>query len=235
MKKGLLIAVVCATGLSSSARAVLIGWNFTDDDAVFDTGIPVNFSVGPFTIGNTLGTVSDPVNATSASSGYTGASGTGNIGNAVKTGALNPATSAFLSVIFTPTSGFSLALSDFDFGTRSTATGAQGFALRSSVDGFATDLFSGTIANDSVWSFKDNTFGTFTTANSDPLELRLFLYGGAGSPASGTINTRLDDISINVTSNVAPVPEPSQGIPLLVGICLACGLSRMRWSVLARG
>jgi PEP-CTERM motif len=211
----------------SVSEAAVIGWNFTDDDAVFDTGTPVNFTISPFSIGNTFGTVADPVNPTSASTGYTGASGTGNIGNAVNIGALNAATSAFYSVTITPTSGFSIQLSDLDFGTRSTATGPQGFALRSSADGFVTDILTGTIANNSTWSLKDNTFGTFTGPLGVAVEFRLYAFGGTGSPTSGTINSRLDDISFSVDA----VPEPSAVLALLGGAGVISLLRRRTSSV----
>ena len=212
--------------VGSVSQAAVIGWNFSDDDAVFDTGTPVNFTISPFSIGNTFGTVADPVNPTSPSTGagtYPGASGTGNIGNAVNIGALNTATSAFYSVTFTPSSGFSIQLADLDFGTRSTGTGPQGYALRSSVDGFATDVLTGTIANNSNWSFKDNTFGVFTGPLGVAVEFRLYTFGGTGSPTSGTINSRLDDISISVDA----IPEPSAAVALVGGVGLI-GLLRRR-------
>jgi hypothetical protein len=210
----------------SVSEAAVIGWNFADDDAVFDTGTPVNFTISPFSIGNTFGTVADQVNATSPSTGtgtYPGASGTGNIGNAVNVGALNTATSAYYSVTFTPASGFSIQLSDLDFGTRSTNTGPQGFALRSSVDAFATDILTGTIANSSAWSFKDNTFGIFTGPLGVAVEFRLYTFAGTGSPTMNTINSRLDDISFSVDA----VPEPSAVLALLGGAGII-GLLRRR-------
>jgi hypothetical protein len=213
--------------LGSGCQAAVIGWNFSDDNATFDLGMPVNFTISDFSIGNTFGTVADPVNPSSNSNGtngtYPGASGTGNIGNAVNIGALNAATSAFYSVTFTPAAGFSIQLLDLDFGTRSTGTGPQGYALRSNVDGFATDILTGTIANDSLWSFKDNTFGIFTGPLGVAVEFRLYTFGGAGGPTMNTENNRLDDISISVDA----VPEPSAALALVGGVGLI-GLLRRR-------
>jgi hypothetical protein len=215
-----LTAAVLGSALAAApARAGVITFNFTDLDANADTGTPVsNLAVGPITIGNSLGTVSAPVNTTSASSGYTGASGTGNIGNAVRIGALDTSTSSFYSIVFTPDSGFAVSLSDFDFGTRSTATGPQAYVVRTSIDGFAADVTTGTIANNSSWAFKDNSLTTATGAIGTPVEVRLYTYNGAGSAQSGTQNNRLDDISIAVSAtSEAPTPEPGSAAILLAG------------------
>jgi hypothetical protein len=214
--KWVLTAVVSLGLWASGARAQVI-WNFTDLDANADSGTPVpNLTVGAFGIGNSFGTVATPVSTTSASSGYPGASGTGNIGNAVNIGGLDPSSSAFYSITLTPASGYQVQLSDLDFGTRSTATGPQAYSLRSSVDNFATEITGGTIANNSTWAFKDNTIATPLLGPADqPVQLRLYTFGGAGNPGSGTINSRLDDISISV--GAVPVPEPAS----LAGLVLS--------------
>lgn len=202
----LVTVAVAVLGFTSRADAVPIVWNFGDDNAVFDTGTPSGFTVGAFSIGNTFGTVADPVNASSASSGYPGATGTGNIGNAVNIGALNTATSAFYTVTFTPDAGNALTISGFDFGARSTGTGPQAFSLRSDLDGFAADIITGTIANNSAWAYFDTAPFTLTGAVDQAITLRLYTFNGTGSPASSTINSRLDDITIEVS---AAIPEPS--------------------------
>lgn len=189
--------------VATNAMGVTIGWNFSDDNATYDTGTPVNFTIGSFSIGNTLGTVSDPVNSTSASSGYTGSTGTGNIGNAVRTGGLSKTSggSAYYEISFTPTAGYQLQITDFDFGTRSTTTGPQSYSLFSSIDAYGVALMSGSITNNSSWAYKDNTAFALTAEANTPVTLRLYVYGGSGSPGSGTINHRLDDIKITVTAN----------------------------------
>jgi hypothetical protein len=224
-KSGSGLALVAATlgiiGVATPSRAAVI-FNFSDSpDANADAGVPVpNLTVGPATIGNSLGTVSAPVNTSSPSSGYTGATGTGNIGNAVKLGTIDPATSSYFSIVFTPDSGVAVSLSDLDFGTRSTSTGPQAYAIRTSIDNFATSLASGTIANDSTWAFKDNSFTAVTGLVSTPVEVRVYTFGGAGSPSNNTITSRLDDISIAVAATGTPTPEPgSAAVVMGLGLC----------------
>src|SRR5687768_2476263 len=90
------LGMFCAADrVSGQTQTATYTWNFTDGDGAFDvvttTAIP-GLGVGNFTIGNTLGVVATPINSTSPSTGtgtYTGASGTNNIGNTVKTGVLD--------------------------------------------------------------------------------------------------------------------------------------------------
>lgn len=224
VRLGLLAALLAAS--SAVAQTVTLGWNFSDDNAIVDTGTPINFSLTALSIGNTFGTVTDSVTSVSVSSGYTGASGTFNIGNAVALGAFNAATSAYYELTFTPSAGFAIQLVDFDFGTRSTATGPQVYTLATSADAFGSAVTTGAIANNSVWSFKDNTFVSVTGSVDTALTVRLYTSGGAGSPASGTINSRLDDLSIQVAA--VAIPEPSTYAALLGAATLGLVVWRRR-------
>lgn len=227
MKK-ILIATLLAVASIGAGKAATstLGWNFTDLNGVFDTGTATDFTIGAFTIGNSLGTVSSPFSAVSVSSGYTGASGGGNLGNAVRLGAYSSSTSSYFSITITPATGYEISLTDFDFGTRSTATGAQAFALYSSVDSFGTAIFSGTIANNSSWALKNNSFSAFTF--DSPTEFRLYTFGGTGSPAMGTINTRVDDVTISLSSTATAVPEPHEYAVAVAGLLIALIAMRRR-------
>ncbi len=224
MKLSLLAAFVLVV-FGGNAEAATLLWNFTDDNATLDSGTPVDFSISSLSIGNSLGTVSDPVNSTSGSSGYTGASGTGNIGNAFRVGSIivGASGSGFIEFTVTPGIGKTFDLTDLDFGIRSTSTGPAAYALRSSVDSYATDVFAGTITANSTWSYKDNSFTKFSSSTPGAaVTFRLYGYGGTGSPGSNTINGRFDDISISITA----VPEP--GAALFGGLGMLAFLRRRR-------
>lgn len=193
---------------TAHASAETLGWNFTDLDATYDTGAPSNFTVSDFSPANSKGTVATPVDSVSASSGYPGATGTGNFGNAVNTGVLDIATSSYYEITFTPAALHAISLTDFDFGTRSTSTGPQAYGLRSSIDAYAADIITGAIANNSTWIFKDNTFPAITGAVGAPVTFRLYTYGGTGNAVSGTKNNRLDDIAITAFATTGSTTSP---------------------------
>lgn len=214
MKKTFSLLAVAAL-FAAPAGAATLTWNFGAAN-VSATGAytggtpPTGVTVGSFSIGNTLGTVATPITNTSPSIGYTGASGGDNLGNAFRNGTLNTSTggSGYFTLTITTTNLPNqdyLVLSDFDFGVRSTGTGAKSYTLRSSADNFATDIFTGVIVNDSTYTLKDNTFADFKVRASSGVEFRLYGYNGVGSPASNTVNTRIDDVKITITA----VPEPA--------------------------
>ena len=204
--KTILTLAVMLSGLEAQAQ-IAIGWNFTDLDANFDTGTPANFSVSSMSIANSFGSVTTPIAATSVSSGYTGATGGGNIGNAVHNETFSTASSPYTSVTITPSSGYSVKVTKLDFGMRSTSTGATSYALYSSADNYATALFTGTNLANSAWTLKTNPAFTVTGAVGSPVTLRLYTYGGASNAGSGTINTRLDDIVVTVTASSLQATE----------------------------
>jgi hypothetical protein len=228
MKKTLLTLIgLAALSLAGVQAQVTMTYAFTSNSASSTSGVPLNFTISDFSIGNSLGNVTTPINTSSASntSNYTIASGTSNIGNAFRTGSLDLATSGYIQVTVTPTTGYALSFTNLDFGVRSTSTGAASFALRSSVDSYATDIFTTSTTANSAWTLKTNAF-SYSAPVDTPVTLRLFGYGGAGTPSTGTINTRFDDISITLQANAAAVPEPSTWA--LIGLGSAFVLWRTR-------
>ena len=178
-------------------------WNFgtATPGSATPSGSLTNLTVSDLTIGNTFGTVT-MLSTTSQSSGYTGASGSYNAGNAARTGVLNTAASgsAYFEFTLTPATGYSVSLSAISFGTKSTATGPQAYTLRSSLDGYTSDIATGTITTGS-WLLKTNTPISFSGTSGTAITFRLYGYSGTGSASSGTINWRIDDLT--VTANVS--------------------------------
>ena len=179
-----------------------------------------SLSSNSFSVANPLGgsLSTAAINSSSPSSGYAGASGAFNIGNAVNDAFTAPSNTTnfinnapYFTVTLTPGSATSnLTLTGFSFGERSTATGAGNFVLRSSVDSFASDIASFTNARNGAYSLLvNNSLNTQLQigTNATPVELRLYLFNGVSNANSGTINTRADDVTISLS--FTPVPEPA--------------------------
>jgi hypothetical protein len=109
-------------------------------------------------------------------------------------------------------------LTDFDFGSRRTATGPQAITLRaSSFANFSSpvtvfDITSG--QTNSTWVFNNGSFNAVNFSGSNQVFFRLYAYNGTGNATNGTANWRIDDITL--TGSV--IPEPSTYV--LIGLAL---------------
>lgn len=196
------ISVVCAAllGVACAGRSQTVYWNFgagSTSNASPTSSSVTNVSAGDVTRGNNNGTTT-LLTAVSASTGYVGASGNCNAGAAARVGALNTGASgsAFFEFTLTPSAGYTLAVTNLSFGARSTSTGPQAFCVRSSLDGYAADLVTGSIANSSSWSLKSVSVTAISTEAGGAVTFRIYGYDGAGTPAANTANWRIDDVTV---------------------------------------
>lgn len=197
-------------------KAQTITWNCNTITATSPASIS-NLTIGSFSQGNNNGTTT-LITSTSASNYTTpiAASGTSNFGAAARTGAINTAAngSAFFEVTLTPASGFTVSLTGFGIGSRSTATGPQAIGLRTSADNFGANIATQTVGNNSTWTYNTPTVASVTSAAGTALVIRIYGYAGTGSATAGTANWRVDDISLTVSvasSEVAPAAPTSGG------------------------
>jgi len=215
VRAAILTAALSAAGATS---AQTVYWNFgtSSANASPSANTADSVSAGDVSIGNTLGTVT-MLSTISASSGYTGASGQYNAGNAARTGALNTGSSgsAYFEFTLTPSAGRTLAVTNISFGTRSTSTAPQAFCLRSSLDGYAADLATGTIINNSTWALKSASLTATSSVPGSAVTFRIYGYNGTGSPSSGTINWRIDDLTVwaNAAVGAATTPPGISQVP----------------------
>ena len=172
------------------------------------SGSNANLTLGTWANGNSNGTVT-LISTTSASTGYTGASGTSNFGVAARVGVLSVGTSgsAYFEITLTPAAGYTVTLTDFSMGSRSTSTGPQAYSIRKSTDTYSTDVATGTLTNNSTWVLRSNTGLSAQSAAGTAITFRIYGHNGTGTPSSGTANWRVDDIkmTLNVAST-GPVP-----------------------------
>ena len=196
MKKFLFIALLCA-GFSSQAQ---IYWNF--NTANNSAGTPTGISVSAVSIGNT-GTSNDGMlQSSSVSSGYSTASGGNNAGMAAKSGTVSTSLSSYFEVTLTASANASIKISGLSFGMRSTSTGPISYHVFSSVDNYTTALATGSLSNNSTWTFFSPAFASILQPGTgNPVTLRI--YGADGGSAS-TGNWRIDDLTI-IHASTLPV------------------------------
>ncbi|WP_162126240.1 YDG domain-containing protein [Flavobacterium phycosphaerae] len=167
------------------------------------TATQSNVTTSAVTQGNSFG-ASTLLSSTSGSSGYTGASGAGNAGIAAVNGAFSTSTSAYFAFTVTPAAGYNFTLNGISFGSRSTTSGPQAYALRSSLDNYATDIATGTLANNSAYALKTNTVSVTGNGNANPVTFRIYGSGGTSTASSGTVNWRIDDLALSLSTSNTP-------------------------------
>jgi MYXO-CTERM domain-containing protein len=193
-----------------------------------------NLTVGDLTRGNNNG-ATPMISTSSVSSGYTfnlngtstSASGTSNAAAAARTGALTTGAngSAYFQFTLTADAGYSGSLTALGFGTRSTSTAPVSFTLRSSADGYASDLATATGLADGNWSYKTASLTTPASLTAaTPVTFRLYGYGGSGSPNINVANWRIDDLTLTATTTAVPAP----GAIALLGVAGLVGSRRRR-------
>jgi hypothetical protein len=226
-----LALLALATGTSAYAQVTLT-WAFSGFNANPTNGTVLNFSVSAMSTGNPNGTNVSPLNATSPSTAaYAGASGTVNISNTFSDGALVTGAngSGYIEFTATPAAGYSIKISDYDFGVRSTSVGAQTYSLRSNADSYTTDIVTGSITADAQWRYTDTSFAAITYAPNAAVIFRLYGYGGSGASVSST-NTRFDDITVVLTA--VAIPEPATyGALLALAVLVKGAVARRRRQV----
>src|SRR5882757_1381122 len=202
MQKLYTILIVILFPLFSQAQIV---WDFTTANPT--SGIPANTMVSAVTQGNNNGTTA-LITSVSVSSGYTGASGGNNAGAAARIGALDQTAgtgSAYFEFTLTPAAGAAVSLSQINFGSRATGTGPKNYDIRTSADGYAGALASAALAASSTWALFSNTV-SLTGATDQAITIRIYGYNGSGSPAAGTANWRIDDLSVTVSDTSGGTP-----------------------------
>jgi len=201
---------VALSGLVESPSVPgLVYWNFNSATPTSGTnGDYAAWTFGPLTQSNNNGTTA-LFTSTSPSSGYTNpfnvpASGGTNAGAAARTGAFNAASNAFFEVQVVVPSNTTTSITNISFGSRSTGTGPAAYSIRSSVDGFAADLATNALTNNSAWAM--NVAPVAIALSNGTNTVRIYGFNGAGSATAGTANWRIDDLTLALGTGTGPTP-----------------------------
>jgi len=144
--------------------------------------------------------------------------GAGNAATAV-------ANNSYYQFAVAPLAGFQMDLNSLTFGAAFGSPGS-GYVVRSSVDGFGSDLGSGVVPTgfpNLTPVLVDLTGASFQgLTSSTTFRLYTFLAGSAGNPALG-----YDNLTLNGTV-LSAVPEPSPAALAGLGVVVAGGMSALR-------
>jgi len=227
-----ILAVGAVTAACGAAEAGMVYWNMQTASSTSNnvTGV----TAGSLAQGNNNGTTTMLGNS-ATSSGYsfdlngtsTLASGSNNAGAAARTGALTTGASgsAYFEFTLTADSATSATFSSFAFGSRSTSTGPVSFVIRSSLDGYGSDLCAaGSMTNNSTWGLRSASLTNAVQFSNTTVTFRIYGYGGSGSASASTANWRIDDMTLTIASTAVPAP----GAVALLGVAGLVSTRRRR-------
>lgn len=169
------------------------------------SGVLPNSTVSAVIQGNNNGTTT-LISATSPSGSYAGASGGNNAAVAIKTGSINPAPggTTYFETTITPSTGYKIVLTGVNTGHTSTMNGPTVLSLRSSIDGYMSDLSTASVTFGVPWTLVTFSGISLTAGVDMPVTLRI--YGSVGLGSTNTANWRIDDLKITYTSTLGVVP-----------------------------
>jgi hypothetical protein len=195
-------------------------------------GITYNFAGEPGNQANTIvdpgtvpaGMTSGPINR---GSGITASAGMDSINSTGFTTGATVDINDYYQFLVTPNMGQQMTLTSLVFSERRSGTGIRNIAVRTSLDLFATDIFTATVPDDTLVRRQTVNFsGAFANLTS-ALEIRIYGYaaesaagswrlgtsGGADNPSGHPANLILNG-SLSTTS---AAPEPGTTLLALVG------------------
>ncbi len=108
-----------------------------------------------------------------------------------------------------PAVGYEIGLTNLVFGAQRSGTGPTNYAVRTSIDSFAVDLFTGTIPTS--LAYITNAFTTNFVSLTNDLTIRIYGFqsGGGGGTFRLQASPATNSLGVYVTGSVDVVPEPS--------------------------
>lgn len=204
-------ATPVAQSLTVTLAPSVVTWNFgtTSANPYPSSGVPVNhLTISAFDQGFNVNSsqTSLQLNTSSASNPVPQYSGQYNASITANNTDFHPYASTYFEFALMPDEGYKVELTHLSLASRSTSTGPNRLALRTSADGFGSDVQVLTAQTNSAWATHTFTFDPITY--SYPLIVRIYGYqeGGPGTltPTSAN-NWRIDDVSIQVLVKEHPV------------------------------
>jgi hypothetical protein len=198
--KGITMAVLVSSGIGSSittSEAALITYSFTgssgNEASLAPDSQTAHLTASNITRGSGLNTASGA--GTFAASGWT-------LGN-------SPDANDYFSFTLTPESGYVLSLTQLILDERRSLTGIREWSVRSSLDGFSSDLATFAVPDNDATrtgqtiSLSAALFGQLDT----PIEFRIYGYSSEQSGGTWRIDNLMVDGSVTASTTAATVPD----------------------------
>ena len=135
----------------------------------------------------------------------------------------------FIQFTVSPNAGFSFTATSLVFSWDRSASGPSSLVLRSSLDGFGSNLGSVTGLIDSLST--GNTLSISGVSNvSSATTFRLYGFGGTGTAGTGGFDTGSSTTNVVFNGSVSAVPEPTSiALVCLIGCSSLSFANRRRW------
>jgi len=128
------------------------------------------------------------------SSTYPGASGEPTMRNNAKTGGFNASTSTYFSFTVTPTVSTTVEIKEIHFAGLKNATGPGSYTIRTSADGYASSVGTGTLSTSYGSSKKSHTGLSIQGTAGVPITVRIYTHNPVVTATGG--NVFIDDVVI---------------------------------------
>jgi large repetitive protein len=227
-------------GISSGATALYTMQNAPTGSAANLLQCNTNIaSVSNLTSGNNNGTVSTPYPGGTGTATYPNQTATGvgaiNAGAACKILAtVDPLVNTYFEVTVTPQSGNAVNLNGISFASRSTGTGPTLLSIRTSIDNFASDVLTVPVLNNSTFTHYINGISSpVLSTTSAPLVVRIYGSNGTGSGGTGSVNWRLDDVTLDLSTSTVSCTIDPISVALTNDLCF--GTSQGSLTITANG
>lgn len=222
------LAFVFLFSFSKSDAQVLLQWNTfgnvgteTTEPSVFNNA---NISSANLTFGAGI--------TAAANANRFGGSGWFDVGNTAAGNTISEAVAGnnYIQFIVTPSAGCSVTPTSLVFSWDKSGTGPQNVVLRSSVDGYTSDI--GTVAPTAAIG-TNNTINITGISNiSTPITFRLYGYGATATGGTGGFDIGVNTVNVQLNGSTAcsACTEPTTAVTLPVESQIACNGFNLSWT-----